>query len=360
MAEPLKNMYTLAFFEQFTDKIKVDYPPFPTERFIQLIYDEQWDTRELKQRIRHITLSLGQTLPPSYEAALQILSLIAADCQGFPYLFFPDFIEVYGMDEYELSVRHLELFTPYSSAEFAIRPYIVRYPEQMMAIMLEWTQHPNHLVRRLASEGCRPRLPWGMALVAFKRDPAPILPILEALREDSSEYVRNSVANNLNDITKDHPNLVLRLAQEWYGSNPGTNWILKHACRNLLKQGHPEALALFGFQKLSEIEITDLILSPTEITMGEDLSFSFTIHNHSMNQQKVRLEYGLDFVKANGSRTTKIFKISEKVLENGMLRVTKIHRVREITTRVHYAGEHRLSIRINGIELAEGLFHLTL
>jgi 3-methyladenine DNA glycosylase AlkC len=360
MAEPLKNMYTPAFFEQFANKIKVVYPLFKIDRFIKLIYDDQWDQRELKQRIRHITYCLGQTLPPSYEEALEILGLIADDCQGFPYLFFPDFIELYGLEHYEPSIRHLEIFTQYSSAEFAIRPFIVRYPEQMMAQMLLWTKHHDPHVRRLASEGCRPRLPWGMALSKFKADPAPILPILRALREDSSEYVRKSVANNLNDITKDHPLLVLSIAQEWYGSHPGTNWIVKHACRTLLKQGYPEALALFGFEKLSAIVVHNLALSPTEITMGQDLTFSFTIQNNSTERQKIRLEYGIDFVKANGSRTCKIFKISEKDIGLGELQVTKTHRWREITTRVHYAGEHRLSIRINGVELAEGLFNLTL
>jgi 3-methyladenine DNA glycosylase AlkC len=360
MAEPLKNMYTPAFFEQFANQIKTVYSAFNKERFIELIYDNLWDERELKQRFRHITHCLGQTLPPSYKEALAILSLIADDCKGFPYLFFPDFIEVYGLEDYELSVRHLEIFTKYSSAEFAIRPFIVRYPDQLMAQMLLWTQHPDPHVRRLASEGCRPRLPWGMALSAFKADPAPILPILTALREDSSEYVRKSVANNLNDITKDHPLLVLRIAQEWYGSHPGTNWIVKHACRTLLKQGYPEALALFGFEKLSSIEVDHLVITPTEITMGQDLTFSFTIRNNSIESQKIRLEYGIDFVKANGTRTTKIFKISEKAMGRGKLQVTKTHRLREITTRVHYAGEHRLSIRINGVELAGERFHLSL
>jgi 3-methyladenine DNA glycosylase AlkC len=360
MAEPLKNMYTPAFFAQFASKVKAAYPSFEPAQFIELIYDDQWEQRELKQRFRHITLCLGQTLPPAYDEALAILSSIADECRGFPYLFFPDFVEVYGMENLELSIRHLELFTSCSSAEFAIRPFIVRYPEQMMAQMLIWTEHPNHHVRRLASEGSRPRLPWGMALSEFKKDPAPILPILTALRDDPSEYVRKSVANSLNDITKDHPLLVLQIAKEWYGTSPGTNWIIKHACRSLLKQGLPEALELFGFEKLSEVEVKSLSLHPKEITMGDDLTFSFTIINQALEPQKIRLEYGIDFVKANGKRTCKIFKISEKLMESGHLEVTKTHRWREITTRVHYAGEHRLSIRINGIELAEDSFNLTL
>jgi 3-methyladenine DNA glycosylase AlkC len=360
MAEPLKNMYTRSFFEQFANKIKAVYPLFDIDHFMKLIYDEQWDQRELKRRFRHISHCLGQTLPPAYEKALAVLAAIAGDCHGFPYLFFPDFIEVYGLEHYESSIRHLELFTKCSSAEFAVRPFILRYPEKMMAQMLHWTEHPDPHVRRLASEGCRPRLPWSMALDDFKKDPAPILPILYALRADESEYVRNSVANNLNDITKDHPQLVLSIAQEWYGSHPGTDWILKHACRSLLKQGHPETLALFGFGQLSGVQLQNLTLHTTEITMGQDLTFSFILLNNSTEPQKIRLEYGMDFVKANGSRTTKIFKISEKIMGSGQLEVTKTHRWREITTRVHYAGEHRLSIRVNGVELAGALFQLAL
>jgi 3-methyladenine DNA glycosylase AlkC len=360
MAEPLKHMYTSLFFEQFADKVKIAYPSFDTNKFMALIYDEQWNERELKQRIRHITTCLGQTLALSYEESLTVLSRIANTCRGFPYLFFPDFVEVYGLEHYDLSIAHLELFTAYSSSEFAVRPFIVRYPEKMMAQMLHWAQHPDPHVRRLASEGCRPRLPWSMALNEFKADPHPILPILTALRADDSEYVRKSVANNLNDITKDHPLRVLSLAKEWYGQRPGTDWILKHACRTLLKQGHPEALALFGFEKLSGIKIKDLILHNTEISMGQDLIFSFTVVSETTAPQKIRLEYGIDFVKANGNRTCKIFKISEKTMEGPQLEITKKHKWREITTRTHYAGEHRLSIRINGIEMAEALFNLTL
>jgi 3-methyladenine DNA glycosylase AlkC len=361
MAEPLKHMYTPLFFEQFAGRVTAAYPSFDSNQFITLIYDEQWNERELKQRIRHIAACLGQTLPMSYEEALAVLSSIADACQGFPYLFFPDFIELYGLEHYDLSIAHLERFTAYSSSEFAVRPFIVRYPEKMMAQMLQWAEHANPHVRRLASEGCRPRLPWSMALNDFKADPQPILPILTVLREDDSEYVRKSVANNLNDITKDHPSLVLSIAKAWYGQHAGTDWILKHACRTLLKQGHPEALVLFGFEKkLSGIEVRNFTLHTAEISMGEDLIFSFAVHNETTASQKIRLEYGIDFVKANGSRTCKIFKISEKTMAGPQLEITKTHKWREITTRVHYAGEHRISIRINGVEMAEALFNLTL
>jgi 3-methyladenine DNA glycosylase AlkC len=360
MAEPLKNMYTPEFFGQFADTIKVVYPLFEKEHFLALIYNDSWDQLELKQRIRHITISLGQSLPGAYAEALDIMNQIAEKCSGFPYLFFPDFIEVFGLDHYELSIRHLEVFTKYSSAEFAVRPFIVKYTDVMMAQMLIWSEHPDPHVRRLASEGCRPRLPWSFALNDFKKDPTAILPILTALRQDPSEYVRKSVANNLNDIAKDHPQLVLQIAQDWYGKHPDTNWIVKHACRTLLKQGHPAALALFGFEKLSAVTVKDLSLQNTDVSMGEDLTFAFTILNGTTAPQKIRLEYGIDFVKSNGGRTCKIFKISEKTMESEQLLITKTHRWREITTRVHYAGEHRLSIRINGVEMAESLFHLTL
>jgi 3-methyladenine DNA glycosylase AlkC len=360
MAEPLKHMYTPLFFEQFAAKIKAVYPAFNSDKFMALVYDGHWDERELKQRIRHITVCLGQTLPLSYEDALAVLRSISDSCRGFPYLFFPDFVEVYGLKHYDLSIAHLELFTSCSSSEFAVRPFIIRYPEKMMPQMLQWTGHPDPHVRRLASEGCRPRLPWSMALTDFKADPSPILPILAALRADESEYVRKSVANNLNDITKDHPLLILQIAQEWFGQNPNTDWILKHACRTLLKQGRPEALVLFGFEKLSGIEVKDLRLDQTEISMGQDLIFTFTVCDSSSSAQKIRLEYGIDFVKANGSRTCKVFKISEKVMDGSRMEITKRHKWREITTRTHYAGEHRLSIRMNGIEMAEALFNLAL
>jgi 3-methyladenine DNA glycosylase AlkC len=211
MPEPLKAMFNEEFLRQFSAKVHAKYGAFDMKGFIAMVTENTWDELALKARMRRITQTLGRYLPDRFEEALDILFAIDETCVGFPYLFFPDFVAVYGQTEedWELSMKALERFTVKSSSEFAVRPFLMKDPERVMGRMKEWAQHSNEHVRRLSSEGCRPRLPWGEALAIFKRDPAPVLSVLELLKADPSLYVRKSVANNLNDIAKDHPARVL-------------------------------------------------------------------------------------------------------------------------------------------------------
>ena len=144
-------------------------------------------------------------------------------------MLFPDYVECYGLEHFDSSISALETFTKYSSAEFAVRPFIMRYEQKMMSQMRKWSRSKNHHLRRLSSEGCRPRLPWSMALPAFKQDPTAILTIISALLSDGSEYVRRSVANNLNDISKDHPEIVIEITRQNLGQSDATDKLLKHA-----------------------------------------------------------------------------------------------------------------------------------
>lgn len=359
MPEPLKNIYNRSFFEEFCTKVTSVYPDFDKRLFLQLLYDDNWESKELKERIRHISNSLKQTLPPSYSEALAILMKIAPACKGFEYLFFPDFVEVYGQGEWELSIAALEVFTESSSSEFAVRPFIERNQEKMIQIMMDWASHPNLHVRRLASEGCRPRLPWARPLLALKEDPSPILPILTALKEDTSEYVRKSVANNLNDISKDHPELVREITKQWKSQHSFTDWILKHGNRTLLRKGDQVALELFGFDPNPAVLVTDLTLAPKALSIGEELCFSFQIQNNSQHRYLLRMEYGVEFVKANGSTAKKLFKISENNIYQKVLSYSRTHSFKNLSTRRHYAGMHRLFIVINGVEMAAESFYLS-
>ncbi|MGO0993631.1 DNA alkylation repair protein [Clostridioides difficile] len=219
----------------------------------------------------------------------------------------------------------------------------------MMAQMRKWSKHKSEHVRRLASEGCRPQLPWGQAISKFKKDPTPVLPILEQLKTDTSTYVQKSVANNLNDISKTHPDLVISIAKDWYGKNKSTNWIVKHGCRTLLKKGNRDVLALFGYDDTTSINIQDFTLETTSIFIGENLTFSFKIL--AKKATKTRLEYGIDYMKSNGKRNRKIFKISEVSLkENEKKSYMKKHSFADVSVRKHYPGIHSIAIIINGIE----------
>ncbi|WP_127579834.1 DNA alkylation repair protein [Paenibacillus koleovorans] len=357
--DALKNIYTRELLDSFAVKVRREYASFDERQFLETVFDDAWESRELKERMRHISAALGKFLPGDYEKAVEILERLAGECKGFPYLFFPDFVEVFGLDHWNTSVHALKKFTPSSSSEFAIRPFIERDQDRMLKTMLEWTSDPDEHVRRLASEGCRPRLPWAAPLRRLKAQPDPLLPILEALKADPSDYVRRSVANNLNDISKDHPELVLKIAQEWMGHDPRTDWILKHGCRTLLKKGDPEALQLFGFggAGLSEsVKVRNMTVQPQDIRIGEEVVFSFVLS--SSDPCTFRLQFGIDYVKANGKTSQKLFHLSEKKQFSGNETISRKLSFRDLTTRKHYPGKHRLAILVNGAEVAEVSFEV--
>lgn len=357
--EPLKHMYTPELLQSFAYKVAGVYPAFDQQGFLASVLDNQWDSRELKDRYRHIAQVLGNYLPSDFDQAIPILEKITGECRGFPYIFFPEFVCLYGLEHWDTSLRALRSFTPSSSSEFAVRPFIERDQKRMLAAMLAWTQDPDEHVRRLASEGCRPRLPWGKPLRQLIADPRPLFPILTALLQDESEYVRRSVANNLNDITKDHPELVLQFAASHLGLSRDTDRLLKHACRTLLKKGNPEALHLFGFgggDVQSSVDIRELRIEPETIRLGEQLRFSFRLTSKA--PASFRLQYAVEYVKANGKTAPKRFHLPERKEFIGDEVISWSVTVKDFTTRKHYPGYHRVSILVNGEERASGGFML--
>lgn len=359
MADALKNIYHRGFFEDLARKIASVYPAFDESGFLARVFAPEWDDLALKQRMRRAATSLAAELPQSYGEALDIALAAADRCGGgFAYMLFPDFVEAFGLDDPDRSIPALARLTPYSSSEFAVRPFIVKYPERMRKQLMAWADDGNEHVRRLASEGSRPRLPWGMALQAFKRDPTPLLPLLEKLKEDPSEYVRRSVANHLNDISKDHPELVLELARRWLGKHPHTDWIVKHACRTLLKRCDPETLRLFGFAGAEGVRVEALRLHAAAVPWGGMLEGGFVLLQERPAPASLRIEYAIDYVKANGTRSRKLFKLSEREYVPGETTLSFRRSMRDMTTRKHYPGEHGIAVIVNGEELANGRFDL--
>ncbi|XID90744.1 DNA alkylation repair protein [Paenibacillaceae bacterium WGS1546] len=366
MPEPLKEMYSEEFLHGFGERVRSAYAPFRTDSFVRDTMSGDWDELPLKRRFRKITVALGNHLPAGYSEALDVLYAIDEHCVGFPYLFFPDFVEAYGQaeEDWERSMEALERFTAKSSAEFAVRPFILRDPERMLRRMANWADHPDEHVRRLASEGLRPRLPWGQALPLFKRDPAPLLPILERLKADPSLYVRKSVANHLNDISKDHPAVVLETARRWKGACRETDWIVRHACRTLIRQAHPEALALFGYAAAEEnaplARHAVLSAAPSELAIGDSCELRYEVHVREGEPAHLRIEYGIDFVKTSGRVSRKLFLLSDKTSDGGaVLTGARTHRWADLTTRKHYPGDHRIALLINGKEFAHASIRLS-
>lgn len=356
MPELMKDRYFNSnSVQELALRIRAVYPSFQVNDFICETMDATWEALELKARMRQITINLGKYLQVDYEQALDVLNQVI---ESYPVgvvdsglIYFPDFVEVYGQDElhWDLSMAALERYTPYSTAEFAVRPFIIKNEARMMQQMSVWAKHDNEHVRRLASEGCRPALPWGQALHSFKKDPSPVIRILEQLKNDQSLYVRKSVANNLNDISKTHPDLIGDIARDWYGKHEHTNWIVKHGCRTLLKKGNRGVLDIFGFSNGVCVTIDGFMLDSTSVFIGENLIFSFQIETKRAG--KIRLEYGIDYVKANSKRSRKIFQISETLLtENGKKNYTKIHSFADTSSRKHYPGIHSITLIVNGTE----------
>jgi len=359
MAERLKEMFfTQASLGALAKAIQAASGEFDQKRFLRLASRDAFKGLELKQMMRHTTGCLRQTLPESYARAVRILMRAAPEVRGFEAMCLPDYVELYGGDDWELSLKALAVFTKYSSSEFAIRPFLQRDPSRAMAFMMKLARDQDPKVRRFASEGCRPRLPWAMALPAFKADPTPILPILERLRDDDSESVRNSVANSLNDISKDHPNLVLDLAERWLGKSDRTDRVLKHACRTLLKAGNPRAMALFGFGKVKGLAVVDLRLEKKTVGIGDSLTFTFSVKLRAQQPSSLRIEYAVYFAKSSGKVGKKVFKITERVFGPGTHPLRKRHFFVDMSTRKHHPGEHSIAILINGQEQARASFQL--
>lgn len=361
----IKDIYNKPFYERLSTSLEKVVPNFVAKKFMKAILADAFYHMEWKERVQHTTKVLHEFMPNNFAESAKLMQVIVTQLradgfgeQGFVFMFLPDYIATYGLDDYENSVEALEFLTQFISAEFAVRPFLLKYGNQLMAEMLRMSTHENHHVRRFASEGSRPRLPWGAAIPALKKDPTLILPILENLKNDPSEYVRRSVANNLNDITKDNSNVVIEIAKKWKGLGKETDAIIKHACRSLLKSGHPDILSFYGLDA-NGLLVQDFNIETPKINIGSEVAFSFKIKNEDSIERYIRLEYTVYYLKNNGKLAGKVFKINEKSYPAGAETFVKRRQsFKLITTRTFYAGHHKLSIMVNGKETVIGDFEL--
>ena len=355
MAELLKDVFNRKFIKKLSADLKGSYPKFDEALFIKGALTKDWPEKALKQRMRHISENMKSCLPSDYKKAISLLKPVSDNYSGLEHMIFPDFIELCGIDDLSASIEAMEYFTENSSSEFPIRFFIIKYEKQMLAQMKKWAKSKNEHHRRLASEGCRPRLPWAIGLPKYKKDPIAILPILEALKNDESEYVRRSVANNLNDISKDNPKVVIEIAKTWKGLSPETDKLIKHGCRTLLKQGDPKTIKLFGFREPKDIQIKKFKVTK-EIKMGEEIEFSFTLNTDKKKLGLLRIEYIIEFVRQNNKTGKKVFKVSEGRYDEAERKIIKKHSFQPISTRKYYTGKHSISVVVNGIVLSTKRF----
>jgi len=352
---------------QLADILYAVYPAFDRQGFeIQALH--QLHTRELKDRVRHIILVLASHLPDDFAKAAPILDSVAkvwpqeTERNWSHYAAWPliDYVGEYGLDQPELGLAVLQKLTPLFTAEFAIRPFLEQHFELTRQQLLRWTRHGDEHVRRLASEGIRPRLPWARQLTTLRDDPSPIWPILERLKNDPSLYVRRSVANNLNDISKDHPEPLMEVCRRWLNdADPQTAWVVKHGLRTLVKQGKQDVYPLLGFSPTVEMEWATLSLSATHIHLGDTLELTLTLL--SKEASKLVLDYRIGFVGKEGRRRYKVFKWKTIATQKDTpLTLTKSQLFQPLSTRQLYPGLHLIECMLNGQVVARAEFELSL
>jgi 3-methyladenine DNA glycosylase AlkC len=359
-APALKEMFDANRIRHIADETAAIHSSFDVDRFLALSLPGL-NSLTLMQRLRHVTESLHAVLPSDYRKTLSILRKLAPRIKhNFVTLVLPDYVGLYGLDDFDISMNALKFFTTFGSSEFAVRKFLRLDLIRTLAVMEVWSGDKNEAVRRLASEGCRPRLPWSFRLDTLVADPSPVASILENLKADPSLYVRKSVANHLNDITKDHPTWVLDRVENWPLENAHTAWIAKHALRTLIKKGNRRALAVIGAGEKPNVLVHDFSVSPRTISLGGRLTLSFRLESKSSKIQRLVVDYNIHYVKKSGETSAKVFKLKQVTLGSGeSILISREQSIRDFTTRVHHAGRHEVEIMVNGECLAKGFFDLS-
>ncbi len=375
MPEAFKNLIGASTVVATARHLKRVWPAFDARGFERHAL-AGLEALEFKARAQHLADALEATLPADFARAADIVeaslgppgvgddltSLRSSEAGLAGWVMWPlgEFVVRRGMASAQRALQVLHALTQRHTAEWALRPFIVQHPRVSFATLQAWTHDPSAHVRRLVSEGSRPRLPWGLQLKSLIEDPSPTLPLLLALQDDPSEYVRRSVANHLNDIAKDHPALVLAwLKQHLPGASPERRALLKHACRGLIKQGDAAVLKAWGLGRPLR-GTASLSLAPKRLRVGQELRLTVVLASTSARAQSLLIDYVVHHVKANGGSSPKVFKGWQLPLAAHERReLSKTHSMREITTRRYHAGRHSVALQVNGVEQARVEFDLS-
>lgn len=369
MAEPLKNHFGVEIPGNIARMISEVFPAFNQKAFVKDALDG-YEALDLMPRGRKIARALRDYLPAKYEDAAGILldSLgpkfdKSGDLGMAPFIYLPHvlFVAEYGLDHFEVSMRAQYELTQRFTAEFSIRPYLVRHTEATLARLKEWATDANPHVRRLVSEGTRPRLPWAPRLREFQQDPRPVLALLELLKDDPELYVRRSVANNLNDIGKDHPALLVETVRRWLrDATEERRWLVNHALRSAVKRAEPGALEVLGFGAAAKVSVGNIRITPQRAMLGGAVEIAFEVTNTASRRQRLLVDFRIHFIKANGKASPKVFKLKTVDLApDETVTMGKRVSLAELTTRKHYAGTHVVDVVLNGSTQRLGKFELT-
>lgn len=360
-----------AVVQELAQEIKAVWPAFEVQKFQQAT-SAALEGKAIKERAQWVAEQLYQYLPQPFAKAGKILiealgppltATTGEHTTAFRYMPYGAYVSAYGLaeEDLELSVQLMYEVTSRFTAEFAIRPFLKKYPQQILGYFQAWVKDENVHVRRLVSEGTRPRLPWGVRVTAFDANYQPILDLLSQLYNDPDLYVRRSVANHLNDLTKDRAGMVVQLLQQWQkeGRSKELDWVIKHSLRTLIKAGDAAALALIGYGTKPQVVVENFGVAQVELSLGQQQVFSFDLVSTSNQAQELLLDYTIYFMKANGTQKPKVFKLKTLTLEpKECVHLDKKHWFKHFSTRRLYAGTHQIQLQVNGQVMAKVAFEL--
>ncbi len=364
-APKLKDYFTPEVIEAFAQRVVTVRSDFDAPRFMSEVLDRGWDDLAFTQRSERIGDAFWSVLGMGVEPALEVIvSMLPEELDdpegalnnGFWMWPLGHVIATYATEHLELGLDACEALTKRFTAEFAVRPFLARYPEAMDRVH-RWALDPSEHVRRLASEGTRSRLPWASRLsLPVDR----VLEVLSTLRRDDSLYVRRSVANHLNDLAKDDSDRIVTLLEDWYAEGvPETTWIVRHALRNHLKNGDRRVMALFGYE-VPVVDLRDLAVSPTSVAIGDSVDITFDLVETGAKAQQLMVDLVVGYRKSNGTVGPKVFKFRDLTIAPGTTTnfEKQLGMIERSTRRLH-PGAHSVAIRVNGLDLAQVEFELT-
>jgi len=377
MAYELRDFYNATVIDDIARDLKRAYSAFSVRAFTKECLDGL-ASLSLTGRAAHIAAAMRRHLPTDFDQVADILerslgthheSTESFGMAPFKYLPHTMLTASDGLQHFEASMRLQYEITQRFTAEFSIRAFLNAHPEPTYARFIEWSTDPSPHVRRLVSEGSRPRLPWAQRLRHFRKDPTPVLALLERLKDDPELYVRRSVANNLNDIAKDHPDVVVAVCRRWLeevrSDRPSAHalhrrWLVNHALRSLVKAGHPGALELMGAGAKPKIKLSDVRISPKRVKKGGRVECTLSLVSAARASQDLLIDYVVHYVKADGRTSPKVFKLKRIVVERGTsVPIRIVIKLADLTTRKHHPGQHLVGLLVNGRPYAVGAFTLS-
>jgi 3-methyladenine DNA glycosylase AlkC len=388
MADQLKTFFSPALVRRLAGDLARVHPAFPAKAFIRQAC-AGLEALELLDRGRHISRALATHLPEEYPDAIAVLlrslgaehatdELIGAGMAPFYYLPHTLFVAERGLEHFDLSMQAQHELTRRFSAESSVRPYIARDSERAFGFFRRWAREANAHVRRLVSEGTRLRLPWAGRVAWLDQNPERVLELLELLKDDPTTLVRRSVANNLNDLGKVRPELLLRTCAAWLEgatpprraprNGPGTvgfprsarAQLIEHALRSAIKRGEAGALKLLGYGGKAAVAIEQVRFAPARVRIGERVQLSFVVRSRSRRPQDLLLDLAVHFVKARGRTAAKVFKLKRVVLPaGGQVALQARISLAVHTTRVPRPGRHAVDVLVNGAPTPAGAFQVT-